>query len=70
MLSLCGVLVAALPCGIIGIILSALGMKDTSNPVVKGKGLAIAGLVVGIIDVIFGFISIAMAVTLTSMFTL
>ncbi len=51
-LSLIGIFWAGLICGILGIIFSAIGMRAaTVNPQVKGKGLAIAGLVISIIDV-------------------
>lgn len=53
-LGLVGLLIFALPCGILAIIFSALGKKK------GGKGFATAGLVLGIIDVVFGLIAIAM----------
>ena len=41
----------ALICGILGIVFSAIGMRAASiNPQVKGKGLAIAGLVISIVE--------------------
>ena len=46
-LGLCGLVVCGLPCGILAIIFSVLGMKR------GGKGLAIAGLILGIVDVVF-----------------
>ena len=57
-LSLVGILIAAIPCGIIGLVFSALGMKDTETPQYKGKGLAISGLVISIIDIVLGIIAI------------
>ena len=53
-LSLIGIFISAIPCGIVGTILSALGMKETTSKNKKGRGLAIAGLVVSIIDIVFG----------------
>ena len=51
-LGLVGLIVAAIPCGILAIIFSVLGRKK------GGKGFAIAGLVLGIIDVVFGMLSV------------
>jgi len=55
-LSLVGILVAAIPCGIIGLVFSALGMKDAEINEYKGKGLAISGLIISIIDIVLGLI--------------
>lgn len=49
-LGLGGLLLFAIPCGILAIIFSILGRKK------GGKGMATAGLVLGIIDVVFGVI--------------
>ena len=57
-LGLVGLLVAALPCGILAIIFAALGRKK------GGKGFATAGLVLGIIDVVCGVYAI---ITVTTM---
>lgn len=57
--SLVGILVLAIPCGIIGLVFSALGMKETETER-KGKGLSIAGLVVSIIDVVLGIVMLAL----------
>ena len=57
-LSLVGILISAIPCGIAGIILSVLGMKETGANGKKGKGLAIAGLAVSIFDIISGVYSV------------
>ena len=46
--------VGALICGIVGIVFSALGMGKTKKPNVKGRGLAIAGLVLAIIAAVYG----------------
>lgn len=51
-LSLVGIVFAGMICGILGIILSAVGMKEIKIKDLKGKGLAIAGLVISIIDVV------------------
>lgn len=51
-LGLVGLLIFALPCGILAIIFSALGRKK------GGKGFAIAGLILGIFDTVFGLFNI------------
>lgn len=47
-LGLVGIFLFTLPCGVLAIIFSVLGKKK------GGKGFATAGLVLGIIDVVFG----------------
>ena len=61
-LGLVGIVLFALPCGILAIIFSILGKKK------GGKGFATAGLVLGIIDVVFGAFAIISAMTLVSNF--
>ena len=56
-LGLVGIVLFALPCGILAIIFSILGKKK------GGKGFATAGLVLGIIDVVFGAFAIISAMT-------
>ena len=51
-LSLTGIIVAGLICGILGIIYSAIAFSDIKNKNLKGRGLAIAGLVISIIDIV------------------
>jgi len=51
-LGLVGIIVAAIPCGILAIIFGISGMKKA------GRGMAIAGLVLGIIDVVGGLINV------------
>ncbi len=46
--------IGALICGIVGIVFSALGMGKTKKPNFKGRGLAIAGLVLAIIAAVYG----------------
>ncbi|MBQ9805071.1 MAG: DUF4190 domain-containing protein [Clostridia bacterium] len=55
-LALVGIVVAAIPCGILGLVFSALAMKITETAQYKGRGLAISGLVISIIDIVLGFI--------------
>ena len=60
-LSLVGIFFAAIICGTLGLIFSAMGMKaSSSNNTIKGKGLAVAGLVISIIDVVFALIYLGM----------
>lgn len=56
-LGIVGFIIFALPCGILAIIFSILGKKK------GGKGFATAGLILGIIDVIFGLIAIVTAIS-------
>ena len=51
-LSLVGLLLAGIPCGILGIVFSSIGLNEVGTKNMKGKGLAIAGLVISIIDII------------------
>lgn len=51
-LALVGLIVAGLPCGIVAVILGIIGLVKFDATKEKGKGFAIAGLVVGVIDVI------------------
>ena len=56
-LGIVGLIIFALPCGILAIIFSIVGKKK------GGKGFATAGLVLGIIDVVFGLIAIVTAIS-------
>lgn len=51
-LSLVGMIIFGIPCGILGIIFSSIALKEVKTKNLKGKGLAIAGLVISIIDVV------------------
>ena len=51
-IALVGLIVAGLPCGIVAIILGIVGLVKFDATKEKGKGFAIAGLVIGVIDVI------------------
>ena len=57
-LSLIGIIVAAIPCGIIGVIFASLGLKEVDMEDCKGKGLAISGMIISIIDIVVGAIYI------------
>ena len=56
--SLAGLLIFAVPCGVVSVILSALGLKEVNDKKLKGNGFAISGLVVGIVDILFGLLAI------------
>ena len=56
-LSLVGLLIAAIPCGILGLVFSSISFKETESEK-KGKGLAIAGLVISIVDIVAGILFI------------
>lgn len=57
-LSLVGFIVFAIPCGVLGLVFSCLGMKEADANSRKGKGLAISGLVVSILDIVFGLYNV------------
>ena len=60
--SLAGILIAALPCGIVGLIFSILGKKEVDTQGKSGKGFAIAGMVVSIFDIVFGALMVILAI--------
>ena len=50
--SLVGIFIAAIVCGIIGLVLSRVATQDINTKGnLKGKGLAVAGMVISIIDI-------------------
>jgi len=51
-LSLVGLLVAGLPCGAAAVITGIIGLVKYKPETEKGKGMAIAGIVVGAVDVV------------------
>lgn len=61
--ALVGLIVLPLPLGILGVSLGATALNHIKTfPQDKGKGLAIAGIVIGIINIIWAIISIALTV--------
>ena len=50
--SLVGLLIAGIPCGVVAIITGAAGMKSFNPETQKNKWMAIFGLVLGIIDIV------------------
>lgn len=71
--AMAGIIIAAIPCGIVGLIFSIKGKKEAETMGLNGRGLAIAGIVVAIIDIAFGVFSIfkmiALAEAYLSMFS-
>ena len=57
-LSLVGLIIAALPCGIMSVYFCSVALKNFNPEINKSNGLAIAGLVIGIIDIVFGIVNI------------
>lgn len=55
-LGLLGLLLFPMPCGILAIIFSAIGIKK------GGKSFAVTGLVLGIIDAVFGLVKLIMTI--------
>ena len=55
-LSLVGLLVAGLPCGMAAAVTGIVGIARFDSEKEKGKGMAIAGLVIGIIDIFMVFL--------------
>ena len=66
--SLAGIIVLALPCGIVGLIFSVLGFNEIQRSTeYKGRGFALAGIVVAILDVVVWLIGIIVGASLISM---
>ena len=63
-LSLVGLIIFGLPCGIAAIITGIIGLVKFNPETEKGKGMAIAGIAVGAVDIvsviIFSIIKAAM----------
>jgi len=59
-LSLVGLLVAAIICGTLGIIFASMAFKAIREQNLGGKGLATAGLVISICDIVLVLISFAL----------
>ena len=51
--SLVGLLIFGMPCGIAAVILGIIGLCTFKSDIHKGKGLTIAGIAVGAVDIIF-----------------
>ncbi|MBQ7353425.1 MAG: DUF4190 domain-containing protein [Clostridia bacterium] len=59
-ISLAGLIIAGIICGIIGTIFASIALyKMSQDSRIKGKGLALAGLVISIIDVVVMIIFLA-----------
>lgn len=63
--SLVGLLIFGLPCGIIALSMGLTALKRINLfPEMKGKGLAISGIVIGSIDIVFVLFSIIINILL------
>lgn len=51
-LSLVGLIVSGIPCGIAAVVTGIIGIVKYNPETKKGKGMAIVGIVVGVIDII------------------
>ncbi len=52
--SLIGIIVAAAIAGTVGLVLSLIGYKQVKERNQSGKGLALAGIIIGAVDIVFG----------------
>ncbi len=52
--------------GIIGTVLSIVGLMNCKKKNEKGKGLAIAGIIIGVISIFYGFYSILVLASIFS----
>ena len=52
--SLAGFIIAGIPLGTVGLVLSLIGYKQVKERNQSGKGLAFAGIIIGAIDIVFG----------------
>ncbi len=59
--SLAGVLVLAIPCGVVGLVFSALGIKEMNTLSKVGRGFVISGLIVSIVDIILGIYNLCVS---------
>ncbi len=60
--SIIGLFIAPIIFGIVAIVFSAIGLSRTSGGSRRGRGFAIAGLILGIIEVIFLFLVLAVLI--------
>ena len=60
--SLIGLLIAAMPCGLVALITGIIGVAKFDPAKNSGKGLAIAGIIIGAIDIIAGILNIALQI--------
>lgn len=56
--SLAGLLVAAIPCGIVALITGIMGLVKFNKDTEKFKWMAIVGIILGVIDIIAGIANI------------
>ena len=65
--SIVGLIIAALPCGIVALITGIIGVAKFNPAKDSGKGLAIAGIIIGIVDIIAGIANIFLQVATLSL---
>ena len=58
--SLVGLIIAGIPCGIVALLLGGKELKQNNE---KGKGFAIAGIIIGIIDIVLVIINIILKIS-------
>lgn len=58
--SLVGIIVAALAMGFAAVVTGIAGLKNFNPETEKGKGFAISGIIIGVIDIILGIVNIIM----------
>ncbi len=63
-LSLIGIFVFPLVVGVVAVILSAVGYSRISKSgfALRGKGLAIAGIIIGVFDIFWGFVYVFLVI--------
>ena len=60
--SLVGIVIAGLPCGIIATITGIIGLVTFKKDTEKGKGMAIAGLIIGVLEIVIMILFMIMQV--------
>ena len=59
-LSITAIFIFAIPCGVAGVVSSAIALKECGSGKYKGYGLALTGLILSIICIILGIYNIIM----------
>ena len=60
--SLVGLLIAGLPCGIVALITGIIGLVKFNKATEKMKGFAIAGIVIGVFDIVAVLLNVVLQV--------
>ncbi len=58
--SLVGLIVAGLPCGIVAVITGIIGLVKFNPSTEKSKWMAVTGLIIGVVDIVFVIIAIVL----------